>query len=166
MSNKFEITKRAMYECLDRIRRAAKHRVLTDEFEGKLEEHLEVLRKERDNFLATLSASGDELIRAQKLARQFLDDCRHAEKYLDDENEKLRAAQAVIAQQEQLIAGQRKAIADMHTELTHSRAIRKAFQGAQSAFVAMDEALHGQAPYAAQKAVGDDTGDLYQELPF
>jgi replicative superfamily II helicase len=46
MTNVIEQTKRALYDCLDRIKRAAKHRVLTAEFEERLEEHLEELRKE------------------------------------------------------------------------------------------------------------------------
>lgn len=43
MSKNTETTRRALYECLDRIRRAAKHRKLTLEFEGLLEEHLEAI---------------------------------------------------------------------------------------------------------------------------
>lgn len=43
MSKNTETTRRALYECLDRIRRAAKHRKLTLEFEGLLEDHLEAL---------------------------------------------------------------------------------------------------------------------------
>lgn len=46
MTNEIEKTKRDLYHCLDRIRRAAKHRVLTAEFEERLEEHLEALRKD------------------------------------------------------------------------------------------------------------------------
>lgn len=41
MTKNTETTRRALYECLDRIRRAAKHRKLTLEFEGLLEEYLE-----------------------------------------------------------------------------------------------------------------------------
>lgn len=46
MTTETEMTRRALYGCLDRIRRAAKHRVLTAEFEERLEEHLEALRKD------------------------------------------------------------------------------------------------------------------------
>lgn len=158
-----EKTKRALYGCLDRIRRAGKHRKLTDEFEERLEEHLEVLRQhennlsrnclahletagqmrqERDQIQQRLHAvdhahfeqsrrtgemarqierledlnriAGEELIRAQGVARQYLDDCRSAEKHSDEFSEKLRDAHAVIGQQEQLIVGQRLAIAELY----------------------------------------------------
>jgi chromosome segregation ATPase len=198
MTTEIEKTKRALYGCLDRIRRAGKHRVLTAEFEERLEEHLEVLRqhennlsrnclahlenagqmrqerdqiqqrlhaidhaylgsqtalgvagdcirdtqavnreyqrliKERDDQIVALKesleanrdrvesllnqnkASGEELIRVQGIARQYLDDCRSAEKHSDEFSEKLRDAQAVIGHQEQLIVGQRLAIADLY----------------------------------------------------
>lgn len=103
--------------------------------------------------------AGEELIRAQSVARQYGEDCRSAEKLSDDLSEKLTNATTVIGQQEQLIAGQRSAIAGMHAELTHSRVIRKAFIGAQEAFAVMDSALHSSAPYNAQKALGDDLVD-------
>lgn len=48
MTNVIETTKRELYGCLDRIRRAGKHRVLTAEFEERLEEHLEALRQDGD----------------------------------------------------------------------------------------------------------------------
>lgn len=176
-----EKTKRALYGCLDRIRRAGKHRKLTAEFEERLEEHFEELRKarvsfteksdreiqrmhgealglesrikdlerglgsmteERDQIQQRLHAvdhahfeqsrrtgemarhierlkdlnriAGEELIRAQGVARQYLDDCRSAEKHSDRFSEQLRDAQSVIANQEQLIVGQRLAIAELH----------------------------------------------------
>lgn len=46
MTNAIETTKRALFDCLERIKRAAKHRTLTAEFEERLEEHLEELRKD------------------------------------------------------------------------------------------------------------------------
>lgn len=236
MTNEIENTKSELYGCLDRIRRAGKHRVLTAEFEERLEEHLEALRQDcewmrkqlatirqtnvdiqerlhavdrayfeqsqrngeqarhiekleelnriageelqhvqsvsrsrdievksgrqllagRDETIAELRA---ELTKVREIYRRNLDDCRSAEKCSDDFSEKLRDAQAVIGHQEQLIAGQRLAIKEMHAELTHSRAIRKAFIGAQEAFAAMDSALHSSAPYNAQKALGDDVVD-------
>lgn len=58
----------------------------------------------RDETIAKLRAEG----------RQHLDDCRSAEKCSDDFSEKLRDAQAVIGHQEQLIVGQRMAIAELH----------------------------------------------------
>jgi chromosome segregation ATPase len=61
-----------------------------------------------------LNIAGEELIRAQGVARQHLDDCRSAEKLSDSLDEKLRDAQSVIAHQEQLIVGQRLAIADLY----------------------------------------------------
>jgi chromosome segregation ATPase len=86
-------------------------------------------------------------------------DCITAENLADDLSEKLSAATAVIGQQEQLIAGQRKAIADMHNELTHRRVICKAFMQARQAFVALDEALHEAPQSKAIRAVGDDVVD-------
>lgn len=46
MTEKTETTRRAMYALLDRIRRAAKHRKMTLEFEDSLEAHLEALREQ------------------------------------------------------------------------------------------------------------------------
>lgn len=60
--------------------------------------------------------AGEELIRVQGIARQHLDDCRSAEKLSDDLSEKLTHATTVIGQQEQLIVGQRMAIADLYME--------------------------------------------------
>lgn len=149
MTTEIEKTRRALYDCLDRVRRAGKHRKLTAEFEERLEEHLEEFRKlterlrgygqkyladvtsmreERDQIQLRLHAidhayneqqkaigiAGEELIRVQDIARQYLDDCRSAEKLSDELDEKLRSAQAVIGQQEQLITGQRLAIADLY----------------------------------------------------
>lgn len=231
MTNVIERTKRDLYDCLDRIRRAAKHRALTAEFEERLEEHLEALRKELDfqaghtskmrekndeiqqrlhavdhaynqqslvmvgqskeidrlkeaarvageelrqcqtnvrhwreeagklNSKITAFESDDIFQKAQREARQYLADCRSAEKLSDDLSEKLTNATTVIGQQEQLIAGQRSAIAGMHAELTHSRVVRKAFIGAQEAFAVMDSALHSSASYSSQKALGDDVVD-------
>lgn len=167
MTTEIENTKRALYDCLDRVRRAGKHRVLTAEFEERMEEHFEELRaarveftaksdreiqslasrlasmtEERDQIQQRLHAvdhahfeqsrrtgemarqierledlnriAGEELIRAQGVARQYLDDCRIAEKMTDDLHEKLGHATTVIGQQEQLIVGQRLAIAELH----------------------------------------------------
>lgn len=184
MTNEIEKTNRALYGCLDRIRRAGKHRVLTAEFEERLEEHFEELRKARVTFteksdreiqsLASRLASmteerdqiqqrlhaidhaykeqqkamgvaGDELrnlqtvvgangIEIKSLRRQledrdliikqqraksrddvnYLNDCIAAEKLSDTLGEQLRDAQAVIGKQEQLIVGQRLAIADLY----------------------------------------------------
>lgn len=219
MTNEIERTKRDLYDCLDRIRRAAKHRALTAEFEERLEEHLEALRKDaswsqarigelysevqqwkdiadvrqssnerdqndlmkmrqanteiqerlhavdrayfdqsqlvgvqaleirqlksatqiageelqnlqsvsrshqievksgrellavRDEKIGELRA---ELTKVREISRRNLDDCRSAEKLSDDLIEKLRDAQAVIGNQEQLIVKQRLAIAEFY----------------------------------------------------
>lgn len=103
--------------------------------------------------------AGEELIRVQEIARENLEDVKRAEKHSDRFSEQLRDAQSFIANQEQLIVGQRLAISDMHTELTHSRVIRKALQRAQGAFESLDESLHGGKVYEAQKALGDDLVD-------
>lgn len=229
MTNEIEKTKRELYDCLDRIRRAAKHRALTAEFEERLEEHLEALRKELDfqaghtskmrekndeiqqrlhavdhayfeqsrlvigqaqeidrlkvaaqvageciqdtqtvnrsyqieikSLNQQLQARDETIAKLRAEGRQHLEDCRSAENLSDDLSEKLTNATTVIGQQEQLIAGQRKAIADMHAELTHSRVIRKAFIGAQEAFAVLDSALHCSVTYSSQKALGDDLVD-------
>lgn len=75
-----------------------------------------IMGKMIDNLRTASAAAGEELIRVQGIARQHLDDCRSAEKLSDDLDEKLRDAQAVIGQQEQLIAGQRHAIAELYME--------------------------------------------------
>lgn len=114
---------------------------------------------EIDRHKVAINIAGEELIRVQGIARQHLDDCRSAEKLSDELSEKLTHATTVIGQQEQLIAGQRSAIAGMHAELTHSRTIRKALKCAQGAFRSMDEALHGSKVWSAQKALADDVVD-------
>lgn len=185
---KIEQTRRALYDALAKIRKAKKHPKATDALETALEEHLEELQrfeypdlklrlaemtKERDDCQArmrtideaygksqqALVIAGDELRAAQAAARENLDDLRKAEKLSDELSEKLSAATAVIGQQEQLIAGQRKAIADMHNELAHRRVIGKAFIQARLAFVALDEALHEAPQSKAVRAVGDDIMD-------
>lgn len=156
MTTEIEKTKRALYGCLDRIRRAGKHRKLTAEFEERLEEHLEALRQEagreyqlrrsamqrieehvekfsklleeRDQIQQRLHAidhayneqqkaigiAGEELIRVQGIARQHLDDVSHATKQIDDLHSSLVHSDTVIGRQEQLIVGQRLAIADLY----------------------------------------------------
>ena len=194
MTSTIETTKRALFDCLERIKRAAKHRTLTAEFEERLEEHLEELRKdferkeslmesysqrirehvdmgrerrkELDEIQGRLHAvdrayvvldqankvvgeelrqsqtnvrhwkeecgklhariktfeSGELYQKIQKEARQHLDDCREAEKLSDDLDDRLRDAQKVIAHQEQLIIGQRLAIADLYLKARRSSA--------------------------------------------
>lgn len=190
---KIEETRRALYDALAKIRKAKKHPKATDALETALEEHLEELQrfeypglkrrlsdmaKEHDDCQArmrtidesyrksqeALVIAGDELREAQAAARENLDDLRKAEKLSDELSEKLSAATAVIGQQEQLIAGQRKAIADMHNELTHRRVIGKAFMQARQAFVALDEALHEAPQSRALRAVGDDVVDAEVNL--
>lgn len=69
---------------------------------------------EIDRHKVALNVAGEELIRAQGIARQHLDDCRSAEKLSDSLDERLRDAQSVIGKQEQLIRGQRLAIAELY----------------------------------------------------
>lgn len=209
MTTEIEKTKRALYDVLDRIRRAGKHRRLTAEFEERMEEHLEALRLDRVQFTETLrddlarrlvamteerdgaqqrlhavdhayneqslrngqqareiaslyeanKIAGEELQRVQEFSRRNLKECQSAEKLSDDLSEKLTHATTVIGQQEQLIAGQRKAIADMHNELAHRRVICKSLQLARAAFTHLDEALHGSEQSKAMRAVGDDVVD-------
>jgi|GEM_PF-2721218 len=183
-ASKIEQTRHDLYGALAKIRKAKKHPKATDALETALEEHLEELQrfeypdlkrrlaemtKERDDCQERMRAvdeayrksqealviAGDELRRVQAVAK----DCLDAEKLADDLGEKLGAATAVIGQQEQLIAGQRKAIADMHNELVHRRVIGKAFMQARLAFVALDEALHEAPQSKAVRAFGDDIAD-------
>lgn len=91
-------------------------------------------------------------------------DCIEAEKLSDELNEKLSAATTVIGQQEQLITGQRRAIADMHNELTHRRVICKAFAQARLAFVALDEALHEAPQSRALRAVEEEIDPEFSEV--
>lgn len=58
--------------------------------------------------------AGEELRKAQEQARRDRQDCIEAEKLSDSLDERLRDAQAVIGRQEQLITGQRLAIADLY----------------------------------------------------
>lgn len=73
-----------------------------------------IMDKMIDNLREANGIAGEELIRVQGIARQHLDDCRSAEKLSDEFSEKLTHATTMIGQQEQLIAGQRHAIADLY----------------------------------------------------
>jgi len=142
MTKKTEQTNRELYAVLDSIRRARKHPNLTARFEAALEEHLEALRQENVRGITALAAmteerdqiqnrlhavdhalfnldqanklAGEEMERLRIYAKENLDDCRRAEKLSDSLHEQLRDAQAVIGNQEQLIYGQRLAIADLY----------------------------------------------------
>jgi hypothetical protein len=142
MTNAIEQTKRDMYNDLKRFEHMVGSTHLFKTFQDSLEDHLEELRKENAMSLAMAGSmreerdaaqrrvqavdhayfnldqaskiAGEELIRVQGIARQHLDDCRSAEKLSDSLDEKLRDARSVIAHQEQLIAGQRLAIAELY----------------------------------------------------
>lgn len=130
MSKNIETTRRALYECLDRIRRAGKHRKLTLEFEGLLEEHLEAitpklmmmfadeLLAERNGLQARLHAvdtayaksqeslgvAGDE-IRALKVDRDnWRDDAKLSDDRVDELLNKNRDLDAVVRNQRQAYA--------------------------------------------------------------
>ncbi|MEG0064724.1 MAG: hypothetical protein RR740_08995 [Pseudomonas sp.] len=64
MTSMIETTRRAMYHCLDRMRRAGKHRKLTAEFEERLEEHLEELKSANQALALYL---GEQKERIQEL---------------------------------------------------------------------------------------------------
>lgn len=163
MTTEIEKTRAAMADCLDRVKRAGKHRVLTAELIERVNDHLEALNdariqftehrkddlqsrlekmtEERDQIQGRLHAidhayheqslrsgeqakeisslyelnriAGDELIRAQRIARENLEDVRRAEKNSDDLHEKLEAAKRVISQDQILIAAQRLAIGEL-----------------------------------------------------
>ena len=156
-----------------------------DDCQSRMRAIDEAYRKSQE----ALFVAGDELRAAQTNVRHWRDECgkldstlrafqsgdvykqylrdRHdlmaAEKLSDDLSDKLRDAQAVIGRQEQLIAGQRKAIADMHNELTHRRVICKEFMDARQSFVALDLALHDSDQSRAIRVLGDDIG---VEVPF
>ena len=116
-------------------------------------------RIEIESLRRQLDERDGTILKLRRDDNHYKQDCIEAEKLSDELSEKLSAATAVIGQQEQLIAGQRKAIADMHNELTHRRVIGKAFMQARQAFVALDEALHEAPQSKAFPAVGDDVVD-------
>lgn len=142
MTTEIEKTKRQMYADLKRFEHMVGSTHLFKTLQDSLEAHLEELRKENALSLAMAGSmreerdaaqrrvqavdhayfnldqaskiAGEELIRVQKIARQHLDDCRSAEKLSDDLHDRLTHATKVIGQQEQLIVGQRLAIADLY----------------------------------------------------
>lgn len=153
----------------DLQRQVAERTKERDECEGRMRVIDEAYCKSQE----ALRVAGEELREVQSLnhnhietvislradlkrCKNYLPDLQSAEAMTDSLHEKLASATAVIAQQEQLIAGQRKAIADMHNELAHRRVICKAFMQARLAFVALDEALHEAPQSKAIRAVGDD----------
>lgn len=116
-----------------------------------------------ERLLAQVDGQQQKIEKIHKGYAKDRQDLQSAEAMTDSLHEQLSAATAIIGQQEQLIAGQRKAIADMHNELTHRRVIGKAFMQARQAFVALDEALHDGPQSRAMRAVGDDVVDA--EMP-
>lgn len=102
-----------------------------------------------------LAIAGDELRHAQEVGRALRIEVKSLNQQLEARvntiiqlrktygtDQSLADAREVIGQQEQLIAGQRHAIAGMHSELTHLRVVCRAFEAARKAFVGLDEALH------------------------
>lgn len=162
---------------------------IVEERDG-LQARMRVIDADYEKSQKALVIAGDELRAAQTNARHWREECgkldstlrafqsgdvykqylhdrkdlQSAEAMTDSLHEKLADAHAVIGQQEQLIAGQRKAIADMHSELTHRRVICRAFEDARNAFVALDIALHDSPQSNAMRAINRDLVD--PELPF
>lgn len=105
MTSTIETTKRALFDCLERIKRAAKHRVLTAEFEERLEEHLEELRKAIENQKANALNWEKFAVEAQTQRDQLQDRLHAVDRayvVLDQANkvagEELRKAQAQASQ--------------------------------------------------------------------
>lgn len=159
---------RLLRECLDKDQQLKDLRQDRDECQERMRVIDEAYRKSQEALLI----AGDELRAVQEVNGAHVIEIRSLRAQLEERDEtisKLRKtygtdsqlsdARAVIGQQEQLIAGQRKAIADMHNELTHRRVIGKAFMQARQAFVALDEALHEAPQSKAVRAVGDDVVD-------
>lgn len=125
MTKNTEKTRRALYECLDRIRRAGKHRKLTLEFEGLLEEHLEAtgprlmsLMHERDHLQGRLHAvdtayaksqealgvAGSEIRSLQVDLKNWRDDAKFSDDRVDELSKKNRDLDAVVRNQRQAYA--------------------------------------------------------------
>lgn len=149
----------------DLQRQLAEMRQERDDCQERMRTIDEAYRKSQE----ALFVARDELRAVQQVNGAYQIDIKSLREQLDARDEtiaRLRKsygmdqnlidARSVIAQQEQLIAGQRKAIADMHNELTHRRVVCRAFEQARDAFVAMDIALHDAPQSKAIRAVGDD----------
>lgn len=146
MTNEIEKTKRELYGCLDRIRRAAKHRALTAEFEERLKEHLEALRKELDfqaGHTSKMRQANTEIQeRLHTVDRAYFEQsqrngeqARQIEK-LEELNriagEELQHVQSVSRSRDievksgrQLLAGRDETIAELRAELTKVREISR-----------------------------------------
>lgn len=116
MTNKTEITKHALFKCLAQLKSSPVMIMEMDrlaEFEERLEEYLEDLRKES---AALIAIAGDETRALQATARQYLLDVQSAEKYSDLFSEQLADAKCVIADQEKKIEGQHTVIGRLYME--------------------------------------------------
>jgi hypothetical protein len=131
---KVDITRRAMYQLLDRIKRAAKHRILTKDFEDSLEGFLTALAA-RYAFKPSASTDSDELMpsalsqalaeRDEYQARMMAVDTAYADLSKQHDlliqanraaGDELREALQIIAEQKELIIQQRQAYAKLHRE--------------------------------------------------
>lgn len=129
---KVDITRRAMYQLLDRIKRAAKHRILTKDFEDSLEEFLTALAArytfkpagctgEESSTLTALSealAERDEFQARMMAVDTAFSDLSKEYGLLSQANraagDELREARQIIAEQRELIIQQRQAYAALH----------------------------------------------------
>jgi len=129
---KVDITRRAMYQLLDRIKRAAKHRILTKDFEDSLEEFLTALAaryaskpsactSEESSTLTALSEALSE--RDEIQGRMMAIDTAYSDLARDHDllykanlaaGDALREARQIIAEQKELIVQQRQAYAKLH----------------------------------------------------
>lgn len=131
---KVDITRRAMYQLLDRIKRAAKHRILTKDFEDSLEEFLTAMAAryaskpsactiEESSTLTALSealAERDEIQGRMMAVDTAFADLSKEYGLLSKANraagDELREARQIIAEQKELIVQQRQAYAKLHRE--------------------------------------------------
>ena len=114
MNNQTESLKRSMYDCLARIKahsdRQIKHRVLL-EFEERLEEYLEAMRKDS---AALLAITGDEMRAFQQAARTDREDTVRAVAQADALSDQLSEAHRTICSQGSKIQAQQLAIGDLY----------------------------------------------------
>ncbi|MES2871433.1 MAG: hypothetical protein V4749_17900 [Pseudomonadota bacterium] len=115
MTNKTEITKHALFTCLERLKRQVKPKSVTAvtiaELEERLEEYLEDLRKDS---AALLAIAGDELRAFQQAARTDREDTVRAVAQADALADQLSEAHRTICSQGSKIQAQQLAIGDLY----------------------------------------------------
>lgn len=108
--SKIEQTKRDMYAALDKIRRAKKHRKITDEFETALEDHIQALKE------IAVQAQQDAITARQELygAQRRMQSVDHA--YTRSQAE-MTAIGDEIRRRDRLITKQRAVIGELFMQV-------------------------------------------------